>query len=218
MKETDPIRVLLADDDTLVRAGLSALLEKMASIEVVAEAANGREALDQLVETAPDVMLLDINMPKLNGIEVTRRALQIDPDVGVVILSVHSSERHVRQALKAGAAGYLAKSADITELELALKSVMAGKIYLSPSISAHVVSGYVDHVADVADPLDALTPRQREVFQLVVEGHTTRQIANILSISVKTVETHRLQMMERLGIFDVPGLVRYAMRIGLIRE
>lgn len=214
----DVIRVLLADDDTLVRAGLCALLEKMEQIKVVAQAGDGRAALAQLEETKPDVLLLDINMPKLNGIEVARRALRDHPEVRIVILSVHSTERHVRQALKVGATGYLAKSADISELELAIKSVMEGKIYLSPSISAHVVSGYVDHVADVEDPLDALTPRQREVLQLVAEGYTTRQIANLLSISVKTVETHRLQLMERLEIFDVPGLVRYAIRNGLVQE
>jgi DNA-binding NarL/FixJ family response regulator len=155
-------------------------------------------------------------MPGLNGLETAARITQEFPHVRVIILSMHANEEYVLQALRAGAAGYLLKDADIVELELALKAVIRNETYLSPAISKQVVAEYIQRVGGETSPLDQLTPRQREILQLIAEGHTSKEIAKMLNISVKTVETHRTQLMERLDIHDVAGLVRYAIRIGLI--
>ncbi len=211
-----PIRVLLADDHTLVRAGLRSLLQDVEGVEVVAEAADGREALELIARHRPDVVLMDIAMPGMNGLEATLRAAREHPGVRVVILSTHAVEEYVLQALRAGAAGYLLKNADTAELALALKSVHRGETYLSPPVSKHVVADYVRRVGAAPGPLERLTPRQREVLQLVAEGNTTKEIASKLGISVKTVETHRAQLMQQLDIHDVAGLVRCAIRLGLI--
>ena len=210
-----PIRVLLAEDHTLVRAGFQALLRDLPGIQVIAEAGDGREAL-HLVETQrPDVVLMDITMPGLNGIEATARMVSDFPEVGVIILSMHADEEYVLRALHVGAAGYLLKDADIAEFQSAITSVAKGETYLSPRISG-VVADYVRRAGQEPTSLEMLTPRQREVLQLIAEGHTMAGIGQVLGISQKTVETHRMALMERLDIRDVAGLVRYAIRVGLI--
>jgi len=183
---------------------------------VVVEAADGREALEAVKQHRPHVALLDIAMPEMNGIEVARRIQQKHPDVRVLLLSVHSNEEYVSEALASGAAGYVLKDASVTELDLAVRAVARGESYLSPSIAKQVVSGQVQPGGDVSSSLARLTDRQREILQLVAEGNSTKQIAKKLGVSVKTVETHRAQLMSRLDIHDIAGLVRYAMRVGLI--
>jgi DNA-binding NarL/FixJ family response regulator len=210
-----PIRVLLAEDHTLVRAGFQALLRDLPGIQVIAEAGDGREAL-RLVETQrPDVVLMDITMPGLNGIEATARMVSDFPEVGVIILSMHADEEYVLRALHVGAVGYLLKDSDIVEFQSAITSVANGETYLSPRISG-VVADYVRRAGPEPTSLEMLTPRQREVLQLIAEGHTMAGIGQVLGISQKTVETHRMALMERLDIRDVAGLVRYAIRVGLV--
>jgi DNA-binding NarL/FixJ family response regulator len=224
------IRVLLAEDHALVRAGFRALLQALADVRVVAEAGDGRAALRLIEEQQPDVVLMDIAMPGLNGLEAAARVAREFPHVRVIILSMHANEEYVLQALRAGAAGYLLKDADTLELELALKTVTRGEVYLSPAVSKHVAD-YVRRVAEASSasspsaqgageadssPFERLTPRQREILQLIAEGHTTREIARILNVSAKTVETHRARLMEELDIHDVAGLVRFAIRVGLV--
>jgi DNA-binding NarL/FixJ family response regulator len=213
----NPVRILLADDHALVRAGIRALLVgNLDSVMVVAEAANGREALELARIHKPDVVLLDISMPDLSGLAVSAQLKQEMPEVRVIMLSMHANEEYVLQALRAGASGYLLKDSATAELELALKGVMQGETYLSPRISKQVVDGYVQRVgADQSSP-DLLTPRQRQVLQLIAEGHSTKEIAYRLELSVKTIETHRAQLMERLQIRDIAGLVKYAIRYGLV--
>jgi DNA-binding NarL/FixJ family response regulator len=232
------IRVLLAEDHALVRAGFRALLQAVADVRVVAEAGDGRAALRLIEEQQPDVVLMDIAMPGLNGLEAAARVAREFPHVRVIILSMHANEEYILQALRAGAAGYLLKDADTPELELALKTVTRGEVYLSPAVSKHVAD-YVRRIADASgaasrpasrsgrgsaqgageadsSPFERLTPRQREILQLIAEGHTTREIARILNVSAKTVETHRARLMEELDIHDVAGLVRFAIRVGLV--
>jgi len=210
------VRVLLADDHALVRAGLRALLAEMRDVEVVAEAADGREALSLVEKHRPHVVLMDITMPELSGLEAAARVAEACPHTRVLILSMHASEEYVLQALRAGVAGYLVKDASVAELELAIRAVAAGGTYLSPTLSRFVVEDYLRRVGGEASPLERLTPRQREVLQLVAEGHSTKEVAWKLGLSVKTVETHRKEIMERLGIRDVAGLVRFAVRVGLV--
>ena len=210
-----PLRILLAEDHTLVRAGIRALLESLEGIEVVAEAADGREALRLVKAHSPDILLMDITMKEMNGLEAAARLAKERLATRVIILSMHADQVYVRQALQAGAAGYLLKGADVAELELALKAVMRGDTYLSPSISKDLVGDLLSGNAPAANPLDDLTPRQREILQLVTEGRTTKEIAVRLDLSIKTVETHRAQLMERLNIHDVAGLVKFAIRAGL---
>jgi DNA-binding NarL/FixJ family response regulator len=220
----DLIRLLIADDHTLVRSGLRALLGNFSWVKVVAEASDGREALSLVDEHRPDIVLMDIAMSGMNGLEATRRVVKEHPQVRVIILSMHISEEYVLRALQAGAAGYLMKDAGISELEIALKAVAQGETYLSPPVSKHVITDYVRRVGaqrleaqdEPQPPLERLTPRQREVLQLIAEGHSTQEIAEDLTISVKTVETHRTQLMDRLNIHDIAGLVRFAIREGLI--
>lgn len=207
------LRIVIADDHTLVRAGLTTLMARMQDMEVVGEAGDGREALKLVRDLQPDIALLDIAMPGLNGLEAAERIHNDAPKTKVIILSMHAKEEYVAQALKAGASGYLLKDAATTELDLALKVVAQGQFYLSPSISRQVVDSYL-HGGPTG--LDLLTPRQREILQLVAEGKSTREIAELLHLSVKTVETHRAQLMDRLDIHDVAGLVRYALNKGLI--
>lgn len=210
-----PIRVLLADDHTLLRAGVRSLLEKLPGVEVIGEAADARAALALLEKQRPDVVLMDLAMPGLNGLEGTARAAAQFPDVRILILSMHADEEHVLRALEAGAAGYLVKDAVPAELELAVRAVARGETYLSPAVAKHVVTARARGVAGPTS-LERLTPRLREVLQLVAEGHTTKEIARILNTSPKTVENHRARLMERLDIRDVAGLVRYAIQNGLI--
>jgi DNA-binding NarL/FixJ family response regulator len=206
----------LADDHALVRAGIRALLERLPGIEVVGEADNGREALELIKTNAPNVILLDISMTELGGLEALPRIVKDSPAVKVLILSGHANEEYVLRALRSGAAGYMLKEAAAEELELAIKAVAQGKTYLSPSVSRTVVESYLQRAAGEEGPIEELTARQREVLQLVAEGKNTKEVAYLLGISVKTVEAHRLQLMARLNIHDVAGLVRYAIRSGLV--
>ena len=211
----------MADDHVLVRAGFRALLESLEGIQIIAECSDGQEALRLIKVNQPDVALLDIAMPGLNGLEVAARVSKVCPDVAVLILSMHANEEYVAQALQAGAAGYLVKNAAPSELEVAIRSAARGETYLSPAVSTSVIAEYLRRVGDgdgseQTQTTDILTTRQREILQLIAEGHTKKEIAKMLNLSVKTVETHRSQLMDRLNIHDVPGLVRYAIRIGLI--
>jgi len=185
-------------------------------VEVVAEAGEGREALELIEKHRPDVALLDIGMPGLNGLEVAKRTPQASPRTRIIILSMHADPAYVKKALRAGAVGYLLKGASVAELPLALEAVMRGESYLTPKISSSVVERILEQDAEESDPLDELTTRQREILQLIAEGQSTKEIAGILGISVKTVESHRLRMMDRLDIHDIPGLVRFAIRAGLV--
>lgn len=210
------IRLLLADDHTLVRAGIRALLETVDGVEVVAEAGDGRTALELIEKHHPDVALLDISMPGLNGLEVMRRVAGLSPRTRLIVLSMYADAIYVRQALAAGAAGYLLKGGSVMELPLALEAVMKGDTYLTAKISAQVVEGFLQGDKASGDPLAALTPRQREILQLLAEGRSNREIAQLLELSVKTVETHRARLMNALDIRDLPGLIRFAIRHGLI--
>lgn len=213
---TSPIRVLLADDHTLVRSGLRALLEGIAGVQVVAEAADGREALD-LVETArPDVVVMDVTMSNLNGIEATAEIKKRHRGVKVLILSVHSSGDFVAQALQAGASGYLPKDSTTMELAFALRAVVSGETFLSPRVSGDLVERFIRSAGKGQNPLELLTHRQRAILQLIAEGQTTKQIAAKLGVSSKTVESHRALLMERLGIHDIAGLALFAARVGLV--
>jgi DNA-binding NarL/FixJ family response regulator len=209
------IRVVLADDHALVRAGMRSLLNGMSQVQVVGEAASGEEALELAASERPDVVLMDIAMKGMSGLEAAVRMRERHAAVRVVILSMHAGEEYVLQALRAGAVGYLLKDAATGELELALRSVMRGESWFSPAVSRQVVEGYVQRVGGEA-AAEVLTARQREVLRLVAGGKSTKEIAYDLALSVKTVETHRAQIMERLGIRDVAGLVRYALRTGLV--
>lgn len=207
------IRVVIADDHDLFRAGVRGLLRSFGGIEVVGEAADGHQAVALAAAQRPDVLLMDIGMPGLNGIEAIARVRAVMPTAHVIILSMHTAEEYVTRAIKAGAAGYLLKNAQPEELERALRQVARGEPYLSPAVSKYVVQSYA---RGGQGALERLTPRQREVLQLIAEGYTTKAIAARLKISVKTVETHRAQLMERLEIRDVVGLVRFALRRGLV--
>jgi len=210
------VRLLLADDHTLFREGVRSLLSRIPDIAVVAETGDGREALELIERHRPDVALLDITMPGLNGLEVASRVTRVSPRTRVLILSMHANEAYVAQALRAGIAGYLLKDAAATELAAALNAVVRGETFLSPSISRQVVDGFLGRVQPEADPLAGLTSRQREILQLIAEGKSTKEIASALDIGIKTVETHRAKLMERLNIHDIAGLVRFAIRSGMI--
>jgi DNA-binding NarL/FixJ family response regulator len=211
-----PLTVILADDHRLVRSGIRSLLESIRGVTVVGETGDGREALELIGKHRPDIALLDVTMPGLNGLEVTARVEGVSPTTRVVILTMHAGETYVAQALRAGAAGFLLKDSAVYELEAALESVSDGGTYLSPAVSKKVVTSFLRGEGPPADPLESLTARQREVLQMIAEGRSTKEIAADLGLSVKTVETHRAQIMERLDIHDVAGLVRFAIRAGLV--
>jgi DNA-binding NarL/FixJ family response regulator len=210
------LRVILADDHALVRAGIRALIENLPDVEVVGEAGNGLEALKIIGQTSPDIALLDIGMPELNGFGATDLVVRDFPKVKVIILTMHQGEEFVTAAFRAGAVGYIVKDAATAELGAAIHAVALGASYLSPAISKAALVGWPGGRSHSRQP-EELTARQRQVLRLVVEGLTMKEIAARLGLSVKTVEAHRAQMTERLGIHDVPGLVLYAMRIGLLR-
>ena len=213
----ETIRVLLADDHALVRAGIRTLLEKISSVEIVGEAGDGREAIRLVEKHNPDILLTDIAMPGLNGLEVTRRVTKAFPKLRVVILSMYSDEGHLFLALRAGASGYLLKSAAREELKLAIRAVAQGDTYISAPLSKPLEVEYAHGPTVGITPLKGLSGRQTQVLQLIAKSKTTKQIALDLNISAKTVETHRMQLMDRLEIHDVPGLVRFAIRVGLVR-
>ena len=198
-----------------MRAGIRALLEKEPSLEVLDEARNGRQALELARQYQPDVLLIDIAMPELSGLDVIRKLTKDAPEVRCIILSMHADEEHVWQALRAGAAGYLVKGGSLVELQLAIKAVGSGKTYLSPVVSGPVIKEYVRRTGQQA-PLFTLTPRKREILRMIAEGKTTKQIALNLEISGKTVESHRAQLMKQLGVQDIAGLVRHALKSGLV--
>lgn len=210
-----PIRVLVADDHTLVRSGLCALLGSLGDVEVVAEAANGREAIEKTASHSPNVVLMDITMPELNGLDATARITRQFPGVRILIVSMHAREECVEEAFRSGASGYLLKDAGIAELADALRAVARGGTYVSPAANRRARSPTAKRSLPEGKPGGPLTPRQREILQLVAEGHTSREIAARLGISEKTVEAHRTQMMKRLGIANLAGLVRYAIWRGL---
>src|SRR6185437_6829850 len=212
----NPIRVLIADDHQLVAAGLRLMVEKVPGAIVVGEVFNGREAVAAAVSARPNVVLMDISMQGLNGIEATVHIVAEAPGVRVLILSSHESEDFVHRSVRAGAAGYLVKGAATQELATALNAVVRGEMYFSPSVVRHLTVGLGGGGQARGPGLEALTPRQREILQLIAEGHSTKEIAHLLGLSVKTVETHRAVVMERLDIRDVPGLVVFAIRHGLI--
>jgi DNA-binding NarL/FixJ family response regulator len=195
---------------------MRSLLKEIAGVQVIAEASNGREAVELVEKHQPDVVLMDIAMSGLNGLEAAARIIKSHPQCKVIILSMHSTEEYVTKSLDIGVAGYMIKDAATSELELALRAVARGEKYLSPAISTHLIEQLKARPAGQETSLEMLTPRQREILQLIAEGHTTKEIATILGVGPKTVETHRAQLMERLNIHDVAGLVRYAIRIGLI--
>jgi DNA-binding NarL/FixJ family response regulator len=211
-------RVLLAEDHTIVRKGLHALLDAEAAIEVIGEAQDGREALAKAEQLRPDVVVMDITMPGLNGLEATRLIKKRFPEVKVLILTVHSDEEYIRQILRAGASGYLVKQAAPHELTSAIQAVQRGESYLSPSVSKKVVEEYVRHAAGAAeeDSCERLTDREREVLQLIAEGSSTRDIAEMLHMSVKTAESHRARVMRKLDIHSTAELTQYAIRKGVI--
>ena len=216
------IRVLLIDDHELVRSGIKALLEKSEDIRVVGEAGEGHEALECIRETNPDVVLLDISLPGLNGLEVAAKARKDFPRLRIVFLSMHSNEEYVLQALKVGASGYVLKQASTRELELAVRSAKKGETFLSPAISNTVVSDYMARLKGGpvrkpgVNPYEVLTSRQREILQLIAEGFSSKEIAQKLGLSINTIEVHRANLMDRLNIHDIAGLVRYAIQTGII--
>ncbi|MEJ5330576.1 MAG: response regulator transcription factor [Desulfobaccales bacterium] len=209
-------RIIIADDHMIVRQGLATLLAKEPDMEVVAEAENGREVVQLVKELRPDVVIMDVNMPDLNGIEATRQVLAAFPETKIIALSMHADRRFVVNMLKAGSSGYLLKDCAFEELAAAIRLVMANKTYLSPGVSNIVIQDYVQGLsAPRSSAFTMLTPREREVLQLMAEGKPTGQIAEQLHISVKTVETHRQQIMHKLGIHSIAELTKYAIREGL---
>jgi DNA-binding NarL/FixJ family response regulator len=210
------IRVLLTDDHALVRSGIRLVLQAIEGVQVVADTQDGRSALDLIEKLQPDVALLDISMPDMNGMETAAHIRSRFPQTRVVILSMHAGEEYVSQALRAGASGYLLKDATPAELEFALRAVARGDTYLSPRISRAVVERSLRSADASSGPLDVLTPRQREILRLIAEGRSTKEMAADLGVSVKTVETHRALLMERLGIHELAGLVRFAVRVGIV--
>lgn len=211
------IRVFLADDHAVVRDGLCSLLEAEGDIEVVGTAEDGREAVLRVEELRPDVALIDIAMPELNGVEAARQVHSVSPETRVVILSMHASKEHIFRALRAGAQGYVLKAAAGSEVVAAVRRVNAGHRFLSQRITDEVVEAYVQQRQGQAtmDPLDVLSPREQEVLQLLVEGKTHAEIAEILVLSPKTVATYRSRLMRKLAIDDLPSLVKFAIRHGL---
>ncbi len=208
------IKILIADDHKLVREGIKSLLKDNKDIEVVGEAGDGDEILNKLKDLIPDIILLDISMPKVNSLSFCEKIKFISPNTKIIILSMHYSEEYVREALKYGVKGYILKDSSLSEMEFAIRSVFNNETYLSPKISNILVKDYLEKVKD---PLDVLTERQREVLKLLVEGYSPKEISHKLGISVKTVETHKSQLMERLNIYDLPGLVKFAIKNGLIK-
>ena len=210
------VRVILVEDHALVRAGIRELLAKLGWVKVVADTGNGREAIQLVRIHRPDVVLMDIGMSDMNGLEATERTCKISSNIHVIILSMHDSEEYVLQALRFGAMGYLLKNAYTSELETAIKAVIRGDMYLSPRVSKYVVSDYVRRIGKTSSLFTKLTRRQRELLQLIAEGCTTKEVAQKLNISVKTAEVFRQQLMQRLDIHNIAGLVRYAIRMGVV--
>jgi len=212
------IRILLADDHTIIRSGLKLLLEQQPDFKVIAEANDGREAVQSVAANHPDVAVLDIGMPHLNGIEATRQIISLEPAVQVVILSMHSDEGYVLRALKAGARAFILKNSAESDLIRAIRTVNEGKSFLSPAISKLLLADYVRQVQEksVEDSYELLTTREREVLQLLAEGKSNKDVAGILNLSLHTVETHRGNILQKLNLHGTPELILYAVRKGII--
>ena len=207
------IRILLADDHAVVRQGFKMILDAQADMEIVGEAANGRQAVDLAEQLRPDVVVMDGSMPELNGIEATRRLASSLPRARVVALSMHKDSVYVREILRAGARGYLLKDSGAADLVAAIRAVASGESYLSPAVSNAVLDDYRRHATN---PIDLLTSREREVLQMLAEGKTNKEIAGVLNLSVYTVDAHRGRIMEKLNLHSIGELVRFAVRNGLI--
>ncbi len=214
------IRILLADDHTILRAGLKMMLNAQPDMEVVGEAQDGRQAIQETQRLIPDIILMDITMPDMNGIEATRQIKKLLPDIRILILTMHEHDEYVFQALRAGASGYMLKEAADTELISALHIIQSGQFYLSPMAQSVMVGDYLQRVrvGEEKDSYSSLTEREREILKLVAEGYTNNQIAERLVISPKTVDTHRTHIMDKLNLHSRAELVKYAMRRGLLED
>lgn len=210
--------VVIGDDHQLVRAGFAALVRQLDEFELIGEAGTGWDVIDRVRTHRPDLLLLDINMPELNGLDVLDVLAGLDLPTKTIVISIHDEPEFVRRALRRGASGYLLKDCAAVDFELALKAVARGQVYLHPAIAGHLLHGGEAGDAEPSNPLDQLTCRQRQVLQLIAEGFRTREIAERLSLSVKTVETHRSNLSQRLGVGDVSGLVRLALKHGLVGD
>jgi len=210
MKRT---RILLVDDHAVVRQGFKMILDAQSDMEIVGEAANGREAVERAAQLRPDIVVMDVAMPELNGIEATRRVIAAGPHIRVIALSMHKDSVYVREILRAGARGYLLKDSGADDLVKAIRAVAGGESYLSPAVSNAVLDDYRKHVTN---PIDLLTSREREVLQMLAEGKTNKEIAVVLNLSVYTVDAHRGRIMEKLNLHSINELVRFALRNGLI--
>lgn len=210
------ITVLLAEDHTIVRQGLRSLLDNEPEIEVVGEAGDGQEAIQKTEQLRPTVVVMDITMPILNGLEATRQIKKLFPAVKVVILTVHSTEEHIYQILRAGASGYVVKQGAVPELIEAIRAAAQGNTFLSPTISRQAIDEYGRQAEVTVDRYDRLTDREREVLQLIAEGRTSREMASRMHVTVKTVEAHRAHLMDKLGLHTIADLTRYALRKGMI--
>jgi len=212
------IRIILADDHTVIRSGLKLLLERQPDLQVVGEAANGRQAVDSAAALEPQVAVLDIAMPQMNGIEATRQIVARNPAVSVVILSMHSDEGYVMRALQAGAKAYLLKDSAEADLIRAVRAVSEGKSFFSPAVSRMLLEDYMRQMQQkgASDSYELLTSREREVLQLIAEGKSNKEIATLLNLSLHTVETHRTRVLQKLNLHSVPELILYAVRKGII--
>ena len=217
-KPAKRIRVVLVDNHPIFRAGIREALKKLPGVDVVGEASDGREAVELVKSVHPDMVFMDISMPGLNGLEATDRIVKSHPEVRVIILSRVDIEEYYWRALRVGAAGYLLKNAVVAELRTAVQRVAAGEVYLSSEVTKSLRRYPLHEIARAGSPLGQLSERQREILQLIAEGETTKGIALKLDVSPKTVEYHRMQLMQRLNIFDIPGLVRFAVRTGLVSQ
>jgi two-component system response regulator NreC len=211
-------KIVIAEDHTILREGLRALLSSQEALEVVGEAEDGREAIRQVEELAPDLILMDLSMPKMNGVEAIREIRRRVPETKILALTVHKAEEFILEVLQAGADGYIPKDASSNELMMAIKSVLMGKRYLSPSVSKVVIEGYLESRQTFASstPWETLTKREREILKLIAEGHKNKEIADFLCISVKTVEKHRANLMKKLDLHSAAALTAYAMERGLV--
>jgi DNA-binding NarL/FixJ family response regulator len=212
------VRILIVDDHALVRAGLRRLVQELDDVEIIDEASDATAALAKIEACRPDIVMMDIGMPDINGLEATAQVKARFPDTRVVIVSMYCSEEDVLQALRSGASGYLLKNSAPAEIAIAIDAIKNGGVYLSPQVSKSVVDGYLDRVKISSQSSGTLSPRQREVLSLIAQGLSTKEIARQLGISGKTVETHRTQLMARLDIHEVAGLVRYAIKAGFIHS
>lgn len=209
-------KILLVDDHCLMRAGMRALLEEISGLEVVHECGDGLQALEYVRRSSPDIILLDVTLPGLNGLEVAAQLSRSHPEVKILMLSMHSGPEYIARALNAGAAGYLLKDSAFDELAEAIDTICSGHTYVCKAVDRAVLERFVKSMSGERSDLEVLTPRQRQTLQLIAEGLGPREIAASLNVSVKTVEAHRAQIMERLGLHNVPGLVRFAIRCGLV--